>query len=157
MLGHLTWVAAGSGAKPKIKGHLPLLAVAADGPVQVVKSILDANIDVNEVHATTGHTGLHLAAKAGRDDLLQLMLDKVPFRLIKFPINNADLGSLGAGNRPALATWLSPFARAADVIGGLEALVAALPRRAACLVASPLALAMLNSLAPATLDRPTAV
>jgi|OM-RGC.v1.033962161 hypothetical protein len=53
------------------------LAVAADGPVEVVKSILDANIDVNEVHATTGHTGLHLAAKAGKDDILQLMLDKV--------------------------------------------------------------------------------
>jgi ankyrin repeat protein len=67
----------GSGAKAKIKGHLPLLAVAGDGPIEVVRSILDAKVDVNEVHATTGHTGLHLAAKAGRDDLLQLILDKV--------------------------------------------------------------------------------
>lgn len=67
----------GSGAKAKIKGHLPLLAVAGDGPIEVVRSILDAKVDVNELHATTGHTGLHLAAKAGRDDLLQLILDKV--------------------------------------------------------------------------------
>jgi ankyrin repeat protein len=66
----------GSGAKAKIKGHLPLLAVAGDGPVAVVEALLEAKTDVNQVHATTGHTALHLAAKAGRADLLQLILDK---------------------------------------------------------------------------------
>ena len=66
-----------SGAKAKIKSHLPLLAVAGDGPLNVVEALLEAKIDVNQVHATTGHTALHLAAKAGRADILQLILDKV--------------------------------------------------------------------------------
>ena len=52
---------------------------------------------------------------------------------------------------------LSLSARAADVIGWLEALLAALGREAACLDASRLDLAMLYSLAPAMLGRPTAV
>jgi uncharacterized protein len=65
-----------SGGKPKIKGHLPLLAVAGDGPLNVVEALLEANTDVNQVHSTTGHTALHLSAKAGRADILELILEK---------------------------------------------------------------------------------
>ena len=72
----------GSGAKAKIQSHLPLLAVAGDGPVQVLEALLEAKTDVNQVHSTTGHTALHLAAKAGRADLLQLVLDKVSQQLV---------------------------------------------------------------------------
>ena len=65
-----------SGAKANIKSHLPLLAVAGEGPSEVVEALLEAKTDVNQVHLTTGHTALHLAAKAGREDLLQLILNK---------------------------------------------------------------------------------
>jgi len=65
-----------SGGKPKIKGHLPLLAVAGEGPLNVVEALLEANTDVNQVHSTTGHTALHLAARAGRADILELILKK---------------------------------------------------------------------------------
>ena len=66
-----------SGAKAKVKSHLPLLAVAADGPLHVVEALLEAKTDVNQVHSTTGHTALHLAAKAGRADIAQLIIDEV--------------------------------------------------------------------------------
>ena len=67
-----------NGAKAKIKNYLPLLAVAEVGPLSVMEALLAANVDVNEVHATTGHTALHLAAKSGRDDLLECILAHKP-------------------------------------------------------------------------------
>jgi ankyrin repeat protein len=37
---------------------------------------IHTHIYICQVHASTGHTALHLAAKAGKADILKLILDK---------------------------------------------------------------------------------
>jgi uncharacterized protein len=97
---------------PRVNGfndyHTPLLVACRDGPIEIVRLLLEAHADVNAVEPTFGAVPLHKATYNGHADITRL--------LVQQPAINLDYRGATNGYTPLHDALWHGFADCAEIL-----------------------------------------